>query len=116
MVLGQKANVFACRSSTRWPGALGWSTNRLLLPAGAVELTFSFAALFVTPLALVLGQAAPPPAGWAVALSAPLLVLGVDAGRWGRPAYVVMIIANHILPAGSKIAPGTPHRNPLRAR
>ena len=28
VVLGQKANVFACRSSTRWPGALGWSTNR----------------------------------------------------------------------------------------
>lgn len=88
VVLGQKANVFACRSSTRWPGALGWTTNRLLPPAGAVELTFSFAALYVPPLALVLGQAGPPPAGWAVALAAPLLVLGVDAlDKWRRAGH-----------------------------
>ena len=99
VVLGQKANVFACRSSTRWPGALGWSTNRLLLPAGAVELTFSFAALFVTPLALVLGQAAPPPAGWAVALSAPLLVLGVDAlDKWRRASHRRPAAVRGVLP------------------
>jgi magnesium-transporting ATPase (P-type) len=79
VVFGQKANVFACRSSTRWPGALGWTTNRLLVPAGLVELAFSFAVLLVTPVAVVLGQASPPPAGWAVALLAPAAVLAVDA-------------------------------------
>jgi magnesium-transporting ATPase (P-type) len=79
VVFGQKANVFACRSSTRWPGALGWTTNRLLLPAGLVELAFSFAVLLIVPVAVVLGQASPPPAGWAVVLVSPAVVLAVDA-------------------------------------
>jgi len=79
VVFGQKANVFACRSSTRWPGALGWTTNRLLMPAGAMELAFSFAVLLITPVAAVLGQASPPMAGWLVALAAPPIVLAVDA-------------------------------------
>ena len=38
VVIGQVANAFACRSATRWPGALGWTSNRLLLGAVAVEL------------------------------------------------------------------------------
>jgi hypothetical protein len=38
VVLGQLANAFACRSTTRWPGQLGWTSNRLLLPAVGVEL------------------------------------------------------------------------------
>lgn len=79
VVFGQKANVFACRSSTRWPGALGWTTNRLLLPAGLVELAFSFAVLLVVPVAVVFGQASPPPAGWVVVLVSPAVVLAVDA-------------------------------------
>ena len=33
VVIGQAANAFACRSATRWPGALGWTSNRLLLGA-----------------------------------------------------------------------------------
>ena len=41
VVFGQTANVFACRSSTRWPGSLGWTTNRLLLPAVGVGLVVS---------------------------------------------------------------------------
>ncbi|MDF2092857.1 cation-transporting P-type ATPase [Knoellia sp. 3-2P3] len=86
VVFGQKANVFACRSSTRWPGALGWTTNRLLLPAGVAELAFSFAVLLVPAVAGVLGQAAPPAAGWAVALAAPPLVLAVDAADKARRA------------------------------
>jgi hypothetical protein len=79
VVLGQKANVFACRSSSRWPGALGWRTNRLLFPAGAVELAFSLVVLLVPAVAVVFGQANPPLAGWAVALGSPVVVLAVDA-------------------------------------
>ncbi|HET6667924.1 MAG TPA: cation-transporting P-type ATPase, partial [Intrasporangium sp.] len=78
VIFGQKANAFACRSSTVWPGRLGWTTNRLLIPAGATELLFSFAVLFAAPVALVLGHASPPPAGWAVALLCAPLVLAVD--------------------------------------
>ncbi len=38
VVLGQAANGFACRSATRWPGRLGWMSNRLLLWGVAVEV------------------------------------------------------------------------------
>jgi magnesium-transporting ATPase (P-type) len=79
VVIAQTANAFACRSSTRWPGDLGWTTNRLLLPAVSTGFAFSLVTLLVTPVALVLGQATPPAAGWAVALCAPLVVLAVDA-------------------------------------
>ena len=79
VVIAQTANAFACRSSTRWPGDLGWTTNRLLIPAAATELAFSLVVLLVTPLALVLGHATPPAAGWAVALSSAFVVLAVDA-------------------------------------
>jgi hypothetical protein len=79
VVLAQTANAFACRSSTRWPGALGWTTNRLLIPAASTELVFSFVVLLVTPVALVLGQAPPPLAGWLVAVASPGVLLAVDA-------------------------------------
>jgi magnesium-transporting ATPase (P-type) len=79
VVFAQKANAFACRSSTVRPGQLGWTTNRLLIPAASVELLFSFVVLLVAPIALVLGHASPPPAGWAVALLSAPLVLAVDA-------------------------------------
>ena len=79
VVFAQTANAFACRSSTRWPGSLGWTTNRLLIPAGSVELAFSLIVLFVSPIALEIGHANPPALGWAVAVaSAPVLLL-VDA-------------------------------------
>ncbi len=78
VVLGQSANAFACRSSTRWPGALGWLTNRLLLPAVAAGLAFSAAVLFVPPVAAALGQAVPPLEGWLVVLATPVVVLAAD--------------------------------------
>jgi hypothetical protein len=84
VVFAQTANAFACRSSTRWPGSLGWTTNRLLIPAASVELVFSFVVLLVTPVALVLGQASPPLAGWLVALSSAGLLLLVDAADKAR--------------------------------
>jgi calcium-translocating P-type ATPase len=89
VVIAQTANAFACRSSTRWPGDLGWTTNRLLIPAASTELAFSLVVLLVTPVALVLGHATPPAAGWVVALSSAFVVLAVDALdkriRAGRP-------------------------------
>jgi magnesium-transporting ATPase (P-type) len=79
VVLGQMANAFACRSERRWPGALGWTTNRFLLVAVAAELSLLVAFLWVPPIADLLGQA--PPAAWglAVALCAIPAVLAADA-------------------------------------
>jgi magnesium-transporting ATPase (P-type) len=86
VVFAQAGNAFACRSTTRWPGALGWTTNRLLIPAVTVGLLFAFAVLFIGPIAAELGQTTPPPAGWMVAIAAPIVLLAVDAGdkRWRR--------------------------------
>jgi magnesium-transporting ATPase (P-type) len=78
VVLAQAANAFACRSSTRRPGELGWTTNRLLIPAVAAALLISVAMLLVGPLARLLDQAPPPVAGWAVAVAAVPLLLAVD--------------------------------------
>jgi magnesium-transporting ATPase (P-type) len=79
VVFGQIATAFACRSSTRRPGQLGWTTNRLLLVAVAVEVLALTCFLFVPPIADLLRQAPPTLAGFAVALSAIPAVLGADA-------------------------------------
>ncbi|MCB0962130.1 MAG: cation-transporting P-type ATPase [Acidimicrobiales bacterium] len=79
VVIAQTANAFACRSTVRWPGALGWTTNRLLIPAAAAELAFSLLVLLVAPIADELGHAPPPAAGWAVAVAGAGAVLAVDA-------------------------------------
>ncbi|HET7533700.1 MAG TPA: cation-transporting P-type ATPase [Nocardioidaceae bacterium] len=93
VVLGQTANAFACRSSTRWPGALGWTSNRLLIPAAAAGLLFSLVVLLVPAIGQMLGQSNPPVAGWLVALVSAPVVLAVDAidkhvrARRPRPAH-----------------------------
>ncbi|MGH9085190.1 MAG: cation-translocating P-type ATPase [Acidimicrobiales bacterium] len=79
VVIAQTANAFACRSSSRWPGALGWTTNHLLIPAATIELLFSFAVLFIDPIADELEHASPPLAGWLVAVAAAAMLLAVDA-------------------------------------
>jgi len=79
IVLAQTANAFACRSATRWPGALGWTTNRLLIPAVAIDLAIAAAFVFVPFLAGALGQAPPTGAGWAIAIASAGALLGVDA-------------------------------------
>ena len=79
VVIGQAGNAFACRSATRWPGALGWATNRLLLGAVAAELVALAGFLFIPPVASLLGQAVPPPAAFAVAALAAPAVLAADA-------------------------------------
>lgn len=79
VVFAQTANAFACRSSTKWPGALGWFTNRLLVVGAAIELAFSLTVLWWPAVADILGQANPPLAGWAVALASMPILLAVDA-------------------------------------
>jgi magnesium-transporting ATPase (P-type) len=79
VVFAQTANVFACRSSSRWPGALGWATNRLLIPAALIGLAFSLVELWVPPIARLLGQWNPPSWGWIVALASVPILLAVDA-------------------------------------
>jgi magnesium-transporting ATPase (P-type) len=79
VVFGQMANAFACRSATRWPGALGWTTNRLLVGAVVVELVALAGFLLIPPLASLLDHAMPPAEGLAVALLAIPAVLGADA-------------------------------------
>lgn len=76
MVIGQAANAFACRDTTRWPGALGWTTNRLLLVGVGVELMLLGLLLFLPSLARLLGHAPPTALGWLVAaLAAPSVLL-----------------------------------------
>ena len=79
VVFAQAANGFACRSSTRWPGDLGWTANRLLIPATAVGVAFSLMILLVPPVAAVFGQSSPAAVGWAVALMAPAVLLAADS-------------------------------------
>ena len=79
VVLGQTANAFACRSSTRWPGALGWTTNRLLIPAVIADLVIAGLMLGVPLLAQALTQAPPGLAGWCIAIGTMGLVLALDA-------------------------------------
>jgi calcium-translocating P-type ATPase len=79
VVIGQAANAFACRSMTRWPGALGWTTNRFLVIAVGVELALLGLLLYLPLLADLLGHQPPPLAGWLVAGLAAPAVLGADA-------------------------------------
>jgi magnesium-transporting ATPase (P-type) len=79
VVFGQIAAAFACRSSTRRPGQLGWTTNRLLLVAVGVEVLALAFFVLVPPIADLLRQAPPTGAGLLIALSAIPAVLGVDA-------------------------------------
>ncbi|MHB1208956.1 MAG: cation-translocating P-type ATPase [Acidimicrobiales bacterium] len=79
VIASQIGVAFACRSASRWPGQLGWLSNRLLLVGVGVALVLLGALLYVGPLASLLHQSPPPLAGWVVAaLSAPIM-LGVDA-------------------------------------
>ena len=79
VVIGQMANSFACRSTKRWPGSLGWFSNRLLVGAVSLELAITAGFLFVPPVARALGHSPPSLAGWVVALAAAPVVILTDA-------------------------------------
>ncbi|CAH0130917.1 Calcium-transporting ATPase [Arthrobacter sp. Bi83] len=78
VVLGQLANAYACRSSTRPPWRLGWFRNRLLLWSVLIELLAMVVFLGAGPVAALLGHALPPPLGWGIALLAIPAVLTAD--------------------------------------
>lgn len=79
VVLGQMANAFACRSSTRTPWSLGWTTNRLLLPAVLGGFTFAMVTILVPVVATLLTQAPPTPLGWGLAVLGIPVLWTVDA-------------------------------------
>ncbi len=84
VVLGQKANAMACRSATRRPDQLGWTTNRLLLMAGGIELAFAMTVLLVPWVARQLDHSSPPLWGWVVAVLTMPVMLLVDAASKRR--------------------------------
>jgi magnesium-transporting ATPase (P-type) len=90
IVLGQFANAFACRSTVRPAWALPIRANKLLIVAVGVELSFLLVLLYVPPVARLLGQAGPIPAGFAAAAAAVPALLLADAAhkrlRRGNPA------------------------------
>ena len=81
VVLGQVANAQACRSATRPPWRLGWTSNRLLNLAIAVQFALLAVLLWFPPLAKLLGQAGPPLTAGLVAIGAIPAVLAVDAAH-----------------------------------
>ena len=88
VVVGQCANAFACRSSTRWVGQMPLSSNRLLVWAVAAELVALALFLGFEPVADVLDQAVPSLAGAAVALLAAPAVIAADAAhKWYRARH-----------------------------
>jgi len=78
VVLGQLANAYACRSATRPAHRLGWTRNRLLTAAVAVELALLAAFVGLPVLARALDHAAPTALGWALAACAVPAVLAAD--------------------------------------
>ena len=88
VVVGQCANAFACRSSTRWVGQMPLASNRLLVWAVAAELVALALFLGFEPVADVLDQAVPSLAGAAVALLAAPAVIAADAAhKWYRARH-----------------------------
>jgi calcium-translocating P-type ATPase len=79
VVIGQAANAFACRSTTLWPGALGWMRNRLLVAAVAMELLMLMGFLTIPAIADVLEHTIPPWQGALAALAAAPAVILADA-------------------------------------
>jgi hypothetical protein len=63
------------------PWRIGWTTNRLLAGTVVVQLAMLAAFLYVAPIADLLDQAPPTPAGFAVALLAVPAVLAADAAQ-----------------------------------
>jgi magnesium-transporting ATPase (P-type) len=81
VVLGQLANAYACRSTTRPVWKVGWTTNRLLLGAMLAEVAMLAGFLFIPPIARLLDQAPPSWAGFAIAMLAIPAVLVADTAQ-----------------------------------
>jgi len=79
VVLGQVANAFACRSTTRPFWELRVRANLLVVWAVLAELAMLVGFLYFEPLADLLGQAPPTWAGLGVAVLAIPAILGADS-------------------------------------
>jgi len=79
VVLGQSANAFACRSSSRPPWRLGWRSNPMLVGAVVVELLILVGMLAIPAIADVLGHRPPSVLGLVIAGCAVPAVLAADA-------------------------------------
>ena len=79
VVLGQTANAFACRSSSRVPWRLT-RRNPYVLRAIAVEAVILAILIGVSSIAVFFGMANPPWWGWLLAATAVPVVLSADAG------------------------------------
>ena len=108
VVVGQCANAFACRSSTRWVGQMPLASNRLLVWAVAAELVALALFLGFEPVADVLDQAVPSLAGAAVASAGgasrhrgrcgPQVVSGATPGRVSRRSVIRRPVAREPRP------------------
>ncbi|OOP59642.1 haloacid dehalogenase [Arthrobacter sp. SRS-W-1-2016] len=78
VVLGQLANAYACRSTSKSPWQLDWLGNRMLQWAVLSEVAAMLAFLFIPPVADVLGQAPPSAFGALLAILAVPSVLAAD--------------------------------------
>jgi len=83
VVLGQKANAWACRSTRLSPWKLGWFGNRLLVFTAIGEMLFAIACLGVGPIARALENRFPPLLAGGVAVASIPAVWLVDA-LWKR--------------------------------
>ena len=78
VVLGQLATALACRSSTRWIGAVGVTGNRMLASAIGVEVALLVGFLTFPPLARVLEHQPPTTVGLLVAIATMPAIALVD--------------------------------------
>lgn len=82
VVLGQLTNAYACRSETRWIGAVLRRPNLLLPIAVASEVAILLIFLGVPAIAALLGGSLPSPVGWLLAaIAIPVVVLADTADK-----------------------------------
>jgi magnesium-transporting ATPase (P-type) len=109
IAVGQMANAFACRSTTRPAWRLHPRDNPLVLAAVAAEVVLLLGFVGLPWLAHLLGGAWPSPLGWAGALATGAGVLLVDAWSKSRTG-----VSPRTAPRSARTPrPGTPRRGSL---
>ncbi|MBF4767166.1 cation-transporting P-type ATPase [Nocardioides agariphilus] len=79
IALGQMANAFACRSTSRFVWNIPVRDNLWVLAAVAAELVLLLAFVGIPWLADLLGGSWPSTLGWLAALASPVAVIAVDS-------------------------------------
>jgi magnesium-transporting ATPase (P-type) len=78
IVVGQLANAFACRSTSRPVWRTGSRGNRLLIAAVGIELVVTALFVVIPAVARALGHRAPSAIGWVFVGAAPVVMWLVD--------------------------------------